>query len=167
MRDRVLGVTERVSADASGGQSDDNGPDLAGQISRDGYSFLFESGATNLIGEGNDTNEVSDVFIREPDRLDPLGADVFADGVLDDTVLEEFDATCGFSSSTIGSPDGATLCPATQTAVLDGMAAFLQTGVGERHQRLSRRSTGNFQRSKRIRTRLAVMAPALLMSGGK
>src|SRR5262249_44816979 len=88
-------------------------------ISGDGRTLAFDTAATNLLGPGNDTNGVRDVFVRSTDPADPLGIDteLFADGQLDDTVLEVVNATSGAVT---------TLCPAEDVSVANGKAAFLR-----------------------------------------
>ena len=116
VRDRVSGTTERVSVSTALGESNDLSS--LGSLSADGEHAVFTSIADNLIG-GADTNGFSDVFVRTTDPTDPLGTDaaLFADGQLDDTVLQAFDT--GLSTLT-------TLCPAGQVAVSSGRAAFLR-----------------------------------------
>jgi Tol biopolymer transport system component len=63
VRDRQLGLTERVSIDSAGAQA--NGNSYYPSISADGRYVAFQSYATNLVP--GDTNEASDVFVR--DRL--------------------------------------------------------------------------------------------------
>jgi hypothetical protein len=61
VRDRATGITERVSVDSSGGESDDDsfGPFL----SADGRFVAFVSCATNLVP--NDANGTWDVFVHD------------------------------------------------------------------------------------------------------
>ncbi|HYI52749.1 MAG TPA: FG-GAP-like repeat-containing protein [Microlunatus sp.] len=61
LRDTVDGTTSRVSVDSTGRQAD--GASTAASISPDGRHLLFVSEASNLITE--DTNDVSDVFVRD------------------------------------------------------------------------------------------------------
>src|SRR5439155_6361067 len=69
VRDRLLGVTERVSVPAGGGEA--NGASSSGpSISADGRYVAFASAATNLLGPGADSNGVTDVFVH--DRLTGL-----------------------------------------------------------------------------------------------
>ncbi len=63
VRDRTLGVTERVSvADQSGAQGD--GRSFHPSISADGRFVAFASLATNLVGNP-DTNGVHDIYVRD------------------------------------------------------------------------------------------------------
>lgn len=63
VRDRVLGVTERVSvADLSGAQA--NGRSFHPSISGDGRFVAFASAATNLVANP-DTNGVYDIYVRD------------------------------------------------------------------------------------------------------
>jgi Tol biopolymer transport system component len=59
VRDRVAHTTRRVTR---GGQSYD-GPPMTPSISADGRFVAFASDASNLVG--GDTNQVSDVFVRD------------------------------------------------------------------------------------------------------
>ncbi len=119
VRDRGLGVTERVSVGTAGIQAPSHAGVLAGSLSPDGSRALFVSGASNLVA--GDCNRVADVFLREPGAQD--GVDRFPDGALDDVVLEVLRSGAG-SARAIG--DAATLCPAGQVAAAFGQAAFLR-----------------------------------------
>jgi hypothetical protein len=116
VHDRLTGTTERVSVATNGTQAG-NHSDTSATISADGRAVAFQSLATNLVA--SDTNATSDIFVRGLDLADPLGVDtnLFADGALDDDVLQVFDT----NSSTL-----TTLCPAGAVSVADGMAAFLR-----------------------------------------
>jgi len=59
VRDRLLGVTTRVSGDSEGNQA--NGSSESPSISADGRYVAFESGAGNLVA--GDTNDRRDVFV--------------------------------------------------------------------------------------------------------
>jgi Tol biopolymer transport system component len=61
VRDRQLGVTERVSVDSSGAEA--NEPSSGVSISADGRYVTFYSSASNLVG--GDTNQSVDVFVRD------------------------------------------------------------------------------------------------------
>lgn len=56
-------VTFRVSVSTAGVQAD--GASFAPSISADGQLVAFESDATNLLGLGNDTNGMRDIFVRD------------------------------------------------------------------------------------------------------
>jgi len=60
VRDRKLGITERVSASADGTKGNDKS--LGATISADGHLVAFWSDATNLVP--GDTNGRSDIFVR-------------------------------------------------------------------------------------------------------
>jgi len=62
-RDRQLGTTDRVSLTWTGAQADAGASGF--RISRDANEIAFESESTNLVP--NDTNALSDVFVRECD----------------------------------------------------------------------------------------------------
>ena len=61
VRDRLLGVTERVSVDSSGTQGNSNSE--RGSISADGRYVVFDSFASNLVG--SDSNGHFDVFLHD------------------------------------------------------------------------------------------------------
>jgi hypothetical protein len=61
VRDRLTGLTERVSVDSSEGQG--NAPSQGGSISGDGRYVCFDSVASNLVA--GDTNGLTDVFVRD------------------------------------------------------------------------------------------------------
>lgn len=120
VHDRLTGSVERVSVGPGGAESG-GGDSRRAVISADGRAVAFESSADNLLGSGNDTNGLQDIFVRALDDTDPLGVDalLFNDGTLDDTVLEVLDTAAP-------SPAVTTLCPADQVAVANGAAAFLR-----------------------------------------
>lgn len=61
VRDRLLGITERVSIASGGEESNDNSQQPA--ISDDGRYVIFHSYANNLVS--GDTNGTPDVFVRD------------------------------------------------------------------------------------------------------
>ena len=61
VRDRLAGTTERVSDSSTGGEADDYSQ--APALSSDGRFVTFESAASNVLP--NDTNDTSDVFVRD------------------------------------------------------------------------------------------------------
>lgn len=62
LRDRLTGITERISVAANGTQANANsGPGAA--VSADGRYVVFSSDATNLVED--DTNEAGDIFLRD------------------------------------------------------------------------------------------------------
>lgn len=65
VRDLLLGETTRVSISSLGVQANHNsgGQLLGPDISADGRLVVFNSSATNLIG--NDTNSAEDIFVRD------------------------------------------------------------------------------------------------------
>ncbi len=122
VRDRLLNTTKRVSlayngAQATVGTTDYFSPGFA--ISGDGQTVAFESLDANLLPPGTDTNGKTDVFVRAVNAADPTGIDnlLFDNNQLTDSVLEVLNT----GTSTLQ-----TLCPATQVAVANGMAAFLR-----------------------------------------
>ncbi len=72
--DRLSGTTERVSVDSGGAQGNDSSERAS--ISDDGRFVAFPSEASNLVA--GDTNESSDVFVREHGQ--PPVAFCFGDG---------------------------------------------------------------------------------------
>lgn len=115
VHDSLIGTTARVSVAWDGTQSNSGGG--APSISAEGRIVAFTNSGTNLVP--GDTNGTQDIFARALDHTDPLGIDalLYADGALDDTVLEVFDT----ASSTL-----TTLCPAERASVAAGRAAFLR-----------------------------------------
>ena len=111
LHDRVTGATARASVASDGTQGNEHSfhPALSG----DGRFVAFASRAGNLVAVDD---PLDDLFVHGIDPHD-LAADFFADGQLDDTVLEVFDATSGALT---------TLCPAVDVAVAAGNAAFLR-----------------------------------------
>ncbi len=65
VRDRQLGLTERLSVESAGAQG--NGNSLFASIASDGSYVVFASDATNLVPA--DTNGVRDVFIHGCDSV--------------------------------------------------------------------------------------------------
>lgn len=118
VHDRVTGATRRVNVPAGGGNAD-AGTGFGG-MSADGRTVAFPSGATNLLGAGNDNNGVADIFIRTVDWSSPDTKDLTGDHDLDDTILEVLD-----SGATPGTPP-TPLCPADAAATANGMVAFLR-----------------------------------------
>ena len=113
VHDRLTRTTVRVSVGDGGGSG---GAAANPALSGDGRFTAFDAPADLLAGGGGAT---TDSFVRGVDLADPFGVDAafFADGALDDTVLEVFD---------VETVSLATLCPAETVAVADGRAAFLR-----------------------------------------
>lgn len=61
VRDRALGVTERISISTTGAQAD--GDSYYSSISADGRFVAFQSAATNIVP--GDTNAKLDIFVRD------------------------------------------------------------------------------------------------------
>src|SRR5690606_16930448 len=116
--DLVLGVTERVSVSTNGAEA--VGGVFSGRLSPDGARSVFVSASPTLVDGGADTNGVADVFVREPVNVQGR-ADLFPDGVLDDSVLEVLHGPSFFRG---GFNPITTLCPATEVVSAFGMAAF-------------------------------------------
>ena len=88
VRDRKLGINDLVSVSSTEALGDKGSGNYAGgatmDISDDGRYVVFESEATNLLGAGNDTNGVVDIYRRDRTggvtaRVSQAGA-VAADG---------------------------------------------------------------------------------------
>jgi hypothetical protein len=77
VRDRVTGTTTRVSVATDGTQS--NGDARNPSISDDGDVVAFDGGMSNLVG--GDTNDASDVFVRDRNAGTTSPASVSSDGV--------------------------------------------------------------------------------------
>jgi Tol biopolymer transport system component len=76
VHDLVSGVTERASVDSAGGEA--NGDTEWAQLSADGRFVAFSCLASNLVA--NDTNGVSDVFLRDRRTQTTTRASVADDG---------------------------------------------------------------------------------------
>jgi Tol biopolymer transport system component len=63
LRDRLMGTTELISADANGFQG--NAGSAAPSISADGRFVAFSTSATNLIVGGDHNSSASDVLVRD------------------------------------------------------------------------------------------------------
>lgn len=63
LRDLISGKTTRVSVSSAGGPA--NGASSRPSISDDGSFVAFSSLATNLVARAPDTNDASDVFVRD------------------------------------------------------------------------------------------------------
>ena len=94
VRDRTLGRTILVSLNRDGAHSG-NGASLASSISADGRFVAFESLASDLVA--NDTNNASDIFVRDLIAGTTTLASVSANGVSPGN---------GASSWPVMSPDG-------------------------------------------------------------
>jgi Tol biopolymer transport system component len=70
VRDRLLGITERVSVASDGSQANIGSDSLYPSISADGRYVVYESAASNLVVE--DTNNRYDVFVRDRGEPPPV-----------------------------------------------------------------------------------------------
>jgi Tol biopolymer transport system component len=129
LRDRLTGLTKRMSATSSGTEMHGEIQEGVG-LSADGRTLAFVTPASDLIGAGNDTNlcdvdnmppldPCPDVFVRTRDYSQSASADRSGDADFNDTILEVLDTTPA-------SPVRTALCPAGETAVAGGRAAFLR-----------------------------------------
>ncbi len=114
LTDLVTGSHERVSVASDGTEIPDDS--FTAALTAAGDVVLFRSAA---VLDGSDGNALADLFVRGIDPADPSGIDalLFADGELDDTVLEVL---------RLGAEQMTTLCPAGDVAVAAGNAAFLR-----------------------------------------
>jgi Tol biopolymer transport system component len=76
VHDRTTGVTERVSVDSAGVQSD--GESIEPAISGDGRYVAFHSTASNLVA--GDTNGVYDIFVHDRETGETKRVSVSSDG---------------------------------------------------------------------------------------
>ncbi len=115
LHDRQSGTTQRVSVATDGSES--TGTSLVYNFGvSDAGEVAFSATADDLAA--GDIDNDTDVFLRELDPADPLNVDaLFADGALDDVVLQVFDVATGVATN---------LCPAKMTATAGGNAAFLR-----------------------------------------
>jgi len=118
VRDQRIGTTDRVNVGPGGVEANDKSTTYV-DISPDGRVVAFDSNATNLLSVVDTNGTTRDAFVRRLDPADPLGVDgsLFADGELDDSVLEVLDTGTGVTT---------TLCPAMWVATSNGNAAFLR-----------------------------------------
>jgi Tol biopolymer transport system component len=117
VHDRAADSTSRAGLRDSGGRPDG----FAGfpSLSADGRQIAFLSTATDLVS-GDSDGGMMDLFVRGPgSAADHPGADLFADGALDDIVLRVLDVS-------VDPPVLLNLCPATRVAVAAGRALFLR-----------------------------------------
>jgi len=100
VRDRKLGVTQRVSVDSTGAEANDDSSTPA--LSANGQLVAFESDATNLVS--GDLNGVRDIFVRDRKKrittrvsVDSAGAE--ANGASSTAILGSNGRYVAFSSS--------------------------------------------------------------------
>lgn len=77
VHDLQTGITNRISVDSSGNQS--NGDSYSPKISADGRYVVFESIANNIVS--GDTNGVKDIFIRDLQTAQTTRVSVSSSGV--------------------------------------------------------------------------------------
>ena len=82
IHDRVTGVTEVVSVSSAGerGNGMSTGMSSPPAVSGDGGIVAFSSAASNLLGDGNDTNAKIDIFVRDRDANETTRVSVASDG---------------------------------------------------------------------------------------
>lgn len=115
LRDRMSGMTTRVSVGAAGVEGNQPSAATPPSVTDNGRLVAFASAASNLIsGDGNAT---TDVFVRGTTS----GVDLTGDGRFDDTVLRLFDANTGVIT---------TLCSSTEAVFAGDHVAFLQSARG-------------------------------------
>lgn len=113
LHDRSTSVTTVASVDASGDLA--NAAAGSPSVASDAVRVAFESVADNVVLPDDDG--FIDAFVRGVDPGD-VASDRTLDGDLDDTVLAVVDTQAGLPPTF--------LCPADQTAVAGGTAAFLR-----------------------------------------
>ncbi len=127
VRDRVSGVTTRVSVGSAGAEAD--GPSFAPAISADGRFVAFESAATNLVT--GDTNGVRDVFVHDRQSGTTVRVSVSSAGAEADAASAA--PAISASGRRIAFASGATNLVAGDTnAVQDVFVHDLVTGVTAR-----------------------------------
>lgn len=117
LRDRASGTTVAVEITATGTPPGSGGTSSeGGTISADGSTMLLWTDMPLLPG---DVDGTVDLYVRGVDPTDPNSVDplLFADGTLDDVVLEVVDSATGSVT---------TQCPAGDVTVADGRAAYLR-----------------------------------------
>jgi Tol biopolymer transport system component len=139
VRDRETGVTERVSVDSSGAQS--NAQSQIGSVSTDGRFVAFGSAASNLVP--GDTNGIEDIFVHDRQTGNTERVSVSSTGAQAD-----FASSFPASSDPAISPDGrfvafmssaSNLVPGDMNVALD---IFVRDRVAGTTERVSVSSTG-------------------------
>lgn len=117
LHDRLTSITERISVTPYG--DDTEGKAARPAVSSHARTVAFDSAASDILAP---FTGVRHVYLRTNGPADPndylsFGADLFPDDELDDVVLQVFD---------IDDLEVTTLCPAGDTSVAAGHAAFLR-----------------------------------------
>ena len=127
VRDRLMGVTERVSLDSVGNQANDESSDSA--ISSGGRYVAFWSAATNLVP--GDTNGAWDIFVH--DRQTHTTERVSVDSAGNQANHGSSDAAIGANGRYVAFSSGATnLVPGDTNAKEDVFVHDRKTGTTER-----------------------------------
>ncbi len=132
VRDRVVGVTQRVSVSSSGAQGNERS--FTPSMSADGRYVVFDSRASNLVA--GDTNGVGDIFLRDR-QMGVTSAVTQANGGSYGALMSPDGRYVTFSSS------AANLTPGDTNAVVDTFIKDLQTGLVERVSVASNGTQGN------------------------
>ncbi len=134
VRDRRNGTTERVSVDSGEAQAND-GVSSQPSVSADGRFVAFASSATNLAPDESDTNDSTDVFVRDrqagtTERVSVDSGEAQADGASFDPSISADGRFVAFSS------DATNLAPDDSTDVFvrdrrDGTTELVSVDSGE------------------------------------
>ncbi len=125
VRDRLSGVTSRVSV-ATGGTQAVGGPSVAATISGDGRFVVFKSEATNLVP--NDTNVDADIFVhdRETGATTRVSVDSFGN---EQNGRAEIPGMSADGRYVVFSSDATNLVPIDTNGVGDIFLHDRQTGI--------------------------------------
>lgn len=136
--DRTTGVVRRASVDAGGQQADGSSWDA--RVSDDGRYVAFTSDATNLVP--GDTNENTDVFVRDLDAGTTVRLNVGPDGAQADG--STYGITMSADGSRVAFVSGATtLVPDDTNDGSDAFVADVNTRTVSRVSTSSDGSAGN------------------------
>jgi Tol biopolymer transport system component len=138
VHDRITGITERISIDSSGAES--NGISSCPSMSADGQFVAFLSSATNLIP--NDLNAYSDIFVH--DRVSGTTECVSVDSVgTQSNGLSGYPPSISYDGTLIAFPSrGSNLVPGDNNIHAD---IFVHDRVSGNTERVSVDSSGNEQ----------------------
>jgi Tol biopolymer transport system component len=127
LRDRQLATTVRISVDTAGSEA--NWYSFVGGVSGDGNVVVFESAATNLVP--NDTNSVSDVFLRDVAAGTTRRMSVDVSGV-EGNAWSGSPSVSSDGESVVFSSHASNLVPSDNNNRLDGFLVNLQAGTIKR-----------------------------------
>lgn len=141
VRDNTTGVVERVSI--SSGGLEGNGPSFNPSISADGRFVAFSSSATNLLGAGNDNNNLEDVFVYDRELNTIKRVSIATDGTEGDGRTFAFPAISGDGAFVAFSSDSTNLVQDDLNDFVDVFLHGLQSGVTTRVSVASNGTEGN------------------------